>query len=119
MTCNNFGVSVNKNESDSSIFLTSQIEKKISDLKSEIDSKYLDETEADRIYVNEPISENIDMKSKKIINSGLPTDPTDLTNKQYVDQHVRQLHNKFIEKETLVYFHNKNEKTYATKAEMK
>ena len=127
MTCNNFGVSVNKKESDSSIFLTSQIEKKISDLKSEIDSKYLDETEANRIYVNEPISENIDMKNKKIINSGLPTDPTDLTNKQYVDQHVgqyldngfRQLHNKFIEKETLVYFQNKNEQTYATKAEMK
>src|SRR3981189_405645 len=126
MTCNNFGVSVNKNESDSSIFLTSQIEKKISDLKSEIDSKYLDETEADRIYVNEPISENIDMKNKKIINSGLPTDPTDLTNKQYVDQHVgqyldngfRQLHNKFIEKETLVYFQNKNEEQYAKKSDV-
>src|SRR3981189_2184288 len=127
MTCNNFGVSVNKKESDSSIFLTSQIEKKISDLKSEIDSKYLDETEANRIYVNEPISENIDMKNKKIINSGLPTDPTDLTNKQYVDQHVGQyldngfrlLHNKFIEKETLVYFQNKNEETYAKKSDMK
>src|SRR3981189_2955942 len=123
MTCNNFGVSVNNKESDSSTFITSQLEKKTGDLKSEIDSKF---EEADRIYVNEPISENIDMKNKKIINSGLPTDPTDLTNKQYVDQHVgqyldngfRQLHNKFIEKETLVYFQNKNEEQYAKKSDV-
>src|SRR3981189_3724425 len=67
MTCNNFGVSVNSKESDSSTFLTSQLEKKIGDLKNEIDSKYLDENEADRMYINEPISENIDMKSKKLL----------------------------------------------------
>src|SRR3981189_18847 len=100
MTCNNFGVSVNNKESDSGFvsLVTSQLEKKIGDLKS-----------------------------KKIINSGLPTDLTDLTNKQYVDQHVGQyldngfriLHNKFIEKETLVYFQNKNEETYAKKSDMK
>src|SRR3977135_4748867 len=111
MTCNNFGVSVNKNESDSGLLFTFQIEKKISDLKSEIDSKYLDENEADRLFVNEPISENIDMKNKKIINSGLPKDFGDLTNKQYVD-------NKFIEKETLVHFQNKNEETFARKVEI-
>src|SRR5277367_5767697 len=126
MTCNNFGVSVNKRESDSGLLfsqVTSQIEKKISDLKNEIDSKYLEENEADHLFVNEPISENIDMKSKKIINSGLPTDPTDLTNKQYVDQHVDNgihlLHNKFIEKETLVQFQNKNEEQYAKKSDLK
>ena len=48
------------------------------------------------------------MKNKKIINSGSPEDLGDLVNKQYVD-------NKFIEKETLVHFQNKNEETFARK----
>ena len=99
MSCNNFGVSINNKESDSSLissFFTSQIEKKISDLKSEIDSKYLDENEAGERYVNEPISENIDMKNKKIINSDDPKDSGDLVTKKYVDDGFRR-----IEKETL------------------
>src|SRR5437773_560907 len=94
MSCNNFGVSINK-ESDSSLissFFTSQIEKKISDLKSEIDLKYLDENEADLFYINDPISENIDLRGRKIINSGEPKDFGDLilVNKKYVDNQLTQ-----------------------------
>src|SRR5204863_7104201 len=115
MTCNNFGVSVNNKESDSSLFstfVTSHIEKKINDLKSEIDLKYLDENEAAERYVNEPISENIDMKNQKIINSDDPQDSGDLVNKKYVD-------NKFIEKGTLVKFQNNNEQSYVKKTDLK
>ena len=77
-------------------------------LRQEADEKYLDQSEGDKLYINEPITENIDIKNKKIINSGSPEDLGDLVNKQYVD-------NKFIEKETLVFFQNKNEETYAKK----
>ena len=79
---------------------------------NEMDSKYLDQTEGDKMYINEPITENIDIKNKKIINSDSPKDFGDLVNKQYVD-------NKFIEKETLVLFQNSNEKTYAKKTDIK
>src|SRR5436190_12598544 len=108
MSCNNFGVSINNKESDSSLissFFTSQLEKKISDLKSEIDSKYLDETEADLFYINDPISENIDLRGRKIINSGEPKDFGDLVNKKYVD-------NQFIQNESL------DELTYAKKSDI-
>src|SRR5437773_8957979 len=108
MSCNNFGVSINNKESDSSLissFFTSQIEKKISDLKSEIDSKYLDETEADLFYINDPISENIDLRGRKIINSGEPKDFGDLVNKKYVD-------NQFIQNESL------DELTYVKKSDI-
>ena len=81
-------------------------------LRQEADEKYLDKTEGDKFYLNEPITENIDIKNKKIINSGSPEDLGDLVNKQYVD-------NKFIEKETLVRFQNSNEKTYAKKTDIK
>src|SRR5437773_10204654 len=108
MTCNNFGVSVNNKESDSSLFstfVTSHIEKKINDLKSEIDLKYLDETEADIFYINDTISENIDLRGRKIINSGEPKDFRDLVNKKYVD-------NQFIQNESL------DELTYAKKSDI-
>ena len=48
------------------------------------------------------------MKNKKIINSGEPQDLGDLVNKKYVD-------NKFIEKDTLLRFQNRNEETFARK----
>src|SRR5258708_658852 len=47
--------------------------------------KFLDQQEGDKFYLNEPITENIDMKNKKIINSGPPEDLGDLVNKQYID----------------------------------
>ena len=34
--------------------------------KQEADEKYLDQAEGDKLYINEPIIENIDMKNKKI-----------------------------------------------------
>src|SRR5271154_238017 len=79
--------------------------------KQEADQKYLDKSEGDNLYINEPITENIDIKNKKIINSGSPEDLGDLVNKKYVD-------NKFSEKETLVRFQNRNEETYAKKTDI-
>src|SRR5271156_3284758 len=35
--------------------------------KQEAEEKYLDQTEGDKLYINEPITENIDMKDKKKI----------------------------------------------------
>src|SRR5271156_2963142 len=117
--------------------------------KQEAEEKYLDQTEGDKLYINEPITENIDMKDKKISSSAVPTDSHDLVNKYYVDESVRSLvadhsreeqdwigqnyaskgeidnlvnkkyvDNKFIEKETLIYFQNSNEVKFATKAEI-
>ena len=58
---------------------------------SEMDSKFLDKTDGDKLYINEPITENIDMKDKKIISSAVPSDSHDLVNKHYVDESVRSL----------------------------
>ena len=58
---------------------------------SEMDTKYLDKTEGDQFYINEPITENIDMKNKKIVSSAVPSDSHDLVNKHYVDESVRSL----------------------------
>src|SRR5271156_4416781 len=58
---------------------------------SEMDTKYLDKGEGDKLYINEPITENIDIKDKKISSSAVPTDSHDLVNKYYVDESVRSL----------------------------
>ena len=64
MSVNNFGCSVNNKESDSILFSNLK-----SELLNEIDKKYLDKSEGDKLYLNEPITENVDLKNKKIINS--------------------------------------------------
>ena len=35
--------------------------------KQEADKKYLDKSEGDQFYINEPITENMDMKDKKFL----------------------------------------------------
>src|SRR3977135_1712376 len=52
MTCNNFGVSVHNKESDS---VTREI-------LNEIDKKYLDKSEGDKLYVNEDSPDLVDKK---------------------------------------------------------
>src|SRR3977135_395592 len=54
MTCNNFGVSVHNKESDSG-FLKREI-------LNEIDKKYLDKSEGDKLYVNEDSPDLVDKK---------------------------------------------------------
>ena len=54
-------------------------------LRQEADEKFLDKSEGYKLYINEPVTENIDIKNKKIINSGSPEDFGDLVNKKYID----------------------------------
>ena len=70
MTCNNFGVSVNSKESDSG-FLKREI-------LNEIDKKYLDKSEGDKLYVNE--------------------DSPDLVDKKYLEKHVDSVKSEIIGK---------------------
>jgi len=99
--------------------------------KQEAEEKYLDQTEGDKLYINEPITENIDMKDKKISSSAVPTDSHDLVNKYYVDESVRSLvadHSReeqdwigqnYASKGEIDKLVNKNELKYATKTEIK
>src|SRR5271156_5977476 len=97
---------------------------------SEMDTKYLDKGEGDKFYINEPITENIDMKDKKISSSAVPSDSHDLVNKYYVDESVRILvadHSReehdwigqnYASKGEIDKLVNNNELKYATKTEM-
>ena len=78
-TANRFGMRINKGQNTndlSTIMLT--VNQKLEQKFDEFDKKYLDKSEADQVlqtfrtesnklYINEPITENIDMKNKKII----------------------------------------------------
>src|SRR5271156_4030379 len=98
--------------------------------KQEAEEKYLDQTEGVKLYINEPITENIDMKDKKISSSPVPTDSHDLVNKYYVDESVRSLvadHSReehdwigqnYASKGEIDKLVNNNELKYATKTEM-
>src|SRR5258708_12249317 len=77
----NLGEAIQNNDAVNKIYVDS----KIIVSKEEGDKKYLVKSEGDKVYVNKPITENIDMKNKKIINSGSPEDLGDLVNKQYID----------------------------------
>ena len=72
---NKFGTPINRKEDDSRLLesLVLTMNQKFV-LRQEADEKYLDQSEGDKLYINEPITENIDIKNKKIINSGSPVD---------------------------------------------
>src|SRR6266853_5970392 len=98
--CNKFGTPLNRKE-DGSIslanvmfelnqkFVTHEILNTSHETwKTEFEGKFLDKPEADKLYLNEPITENLNMKSKKIENVGEPKSGHHAVNKKYMDEKV-------------------------------
>src|SRR6266853_3402272 len=95
--CNKFGTPLRQKE-DSFISLGSIV----FDLKQqfvthkEVEDKFLDKPEADELYINEPITENLDMKNKRILNlTQTPEDQYEVTNKKYVDDLLKEIRNEY------------------------
>src|SRR6266853_785550 len=105
--CNKFGTPLRQKED---VFIS--LGSIVFDLKQqfvthkEVEDKFLDKPEADRTYINEPITENLDMKNKRILNlTQTPEDQYEVTNKKYVDDLMKGIRNEY-------------ESTYAKKNEL-
>src|SRR6266853_1619858 len=95
--CNKFGTPLRQKE-DGFISLGSIV----FDLKQqfvthkEVEDKFLDKPEADELYINEPITENLDMKNKRMLNlTQTPEDQYEVTNKKYVDDLMKGMRNEY------------------------
>src|SRR6266853_3210462 len=96
--CNKFGTPLNRKEGifNSTSLATVMFElnqkfvthEEADSWKTEFEEKFLDKPEADKLYINEPITENLNMKSKKIENVGEPKSGHHAVNKKYVDKQI-------------------------------